>query len=45
MIKVIHDIFGDKTFIPDFKKRLGEEYLQEIEKMGVNLHFLELRFA
>jgi len=45
MIKILHDVFGDKTFIPDFKEKLGEKYLQEIEKMGVNLHFLELRFT
>ena len=44
MIKIVHDVFGDKTFVPDFKKRLGDEYLQEVEKMGVNLHFLDLRF-
>ena len=44
MIKILHDIFGDKTFVSDFKNRLGDEYLQEVEKMGVNLHFLELRF-
>ena len=45
MIKTIHGIVGDKTFVHDFKKRLGEECLQDMEKMGVNLHFLELRFA
>ena len=45
MIKALHDIYGDKAFIPDFKKKLGEECLHESERMGVNLHFLELRFA
>jgi len=45
MIKALHDIYGDKTFIPDFKKKIGEECLHESERMGVNLHFLELRFA
>jgi hypothetical protein len=45
IIKIIHDIFGDKTFIPDFKKRLGEEFMQDIENMGVNLHFLEIRYS
>ena len=43
MIKILHNIYGDKTFIHDFKKRLGDEYLQEVEKMGINLHFLELK--
>jgi len=45
MIKILHDIFGDKTFIPDFKKKLGKEILRESERLGINLHFLELRFA
>ena len=45
IIKVIHDILGDETFIPEFKKKMGDKNLLEIEKMGVNLHFLELRFA
>jgi len=45
MIKIINDIFGDKTFINDFKERLGEECLKDIEKMGVNFHFLELKFG
>ncbi|MCX6664540.1 MAG: hypothetical protein NT038_00545 [Euryarchaeota archaeon] len=36
----------DKTgaFIEDFKHQLGDDYLNEIEKIGVNLHFLELKF-
>jgi len=45
MIKALHDIYGDKTFIPNFKKKIGEEFLHESERMGINLHFLELRFA
>ncbi|MEM4258951.1 MAG: hypothetical protein QXL17_07380 [Candidatus Thermoplasmatota archaeon] len=36
---------GDFSFIEEFKQKLGEEYLYEIEQIGVNLHFLELKFA
>ena len=45
MIKILHDIYGDKTFVSDFKTKLGDEYLCEIEEMGINLHFLEIRFV
>lgn len=31
------------TFVDDFKKKLGEENVLELEKIGVNLHILELR--
>jgi len=31
------------TFITDFEKNIGKEYLNEIEKIGVNMHLLELR--
>jgi len=31
-------------FIEEFKHKLGEKYLSEIENLGVNLHFLELEF-
>jgi hypothetical protein len=31
-------------FIEEFKNKLGNEYLSEIEKMGVNLYFLELKY-
>jgi hypothetical protein len=45
MIKELHDIYGDNTFVSDFKKKLGEEFLYESERVGVNLYFLELKFA
>jgi len=46
VIKMTGTHLGGKTtsFIEDFKKQFGEEYIQEIEKIGVNLHFLELKF-
>ena len=31
------------TFFTDFEKSIGKEYLNEIEKIGVNMHLLELR--
>ena len=35
----------DKSiFIDKFKQSIGDEYLYEIEKIGVNLHFLEMKF-
>ena len=36
---------GSPHFIEDFKTQLGSRYLSEIENIGVNLHFLELKFA
>jgi len=45
LIKSIQTNLKDKTFIKDFKKQLGNEYLSEIETLGVNLHFLELKYA
>jgi len=33
------------SLIDDFKKQLGNDYLIEIEKLGVNLHFLELKYS
>jgi len=47
IIKTIYNSIGAKTynFIEEFKTRLGEKYLLEIEKIGVNLHFLELKFV
>jgi len=37
---------SDKSiFINEFKKEIGDEYLFEIEKIGVNLHFLEMKFS
>ena len=46
VIKTAGIHLGDETtsFIEDFKKQLGEKYILEIEKIGVNLHFLELKF-
>jgi len=46
VIKFSGKNLGDKTgaFIEDFKHQLGDDYLNEIEKIGVNLHFLELKF-
>lgn len=45
IVKRSQDNLEDKTepFIEEFKNRIGEEYLLEIEKIGVNLHLLELR--
>jgi hypothetical protein len=31
-------------FIENFKEEMGENYLEEIRKIGINLHFLELKF-
>ena len=47
VIKVTGSKLGNRTatYIADFKNRLGAEYLFEIGKIGVNLHFLELKFA
>jgi len=45
LIKNIQSNFEDKSslFIQDFKKKLGDDRLSEIKKIGVNLHILELR--
>jgi hypothetical protein len=47
IIKMTHKYLGKKTyhFIEDFKNKLGNKYLTEIENMGVNLHFLEMKFT
>ena len=47
IIKMTHKHLGDKSynFIEEFKNKLGDKYLSEIEKIGVNLHFLELKFT
>ena len=47
VIKMVGNELGSKTalYIEDFKKHIGTKYLYEIEKIGVNLHFLELKFA
>jgi len=46
IMKMMHQNLGDKAydFIGEFKKKLGDEYLYEIENIGINLHFLELEF-
>jgi hypothetical protein len=46
MIKLGGMYLGRNTqmFIEDFKKQLGDEYLSELGRIGVNLHFLELKF-
>jgi len=47
IIKLTNASMGGKVevFIGEFKKKIGEEYLLELEKMGINLHFLQLKFA
>lgn len=47
IIKMIRINLGDRGdgFIEEFKNKLGNEYLSEIEKMGVNLYFLELKYT
>ena len=32
-------------FIQNFKEQIGSKYLNEMEKLGVNIHFLELRYG
>ena len=43
IIKLIQDSIGGRTFIRDFKEKLGENLVQKVENIGVNLHVLELR--
>lgn len=47
IIKITGSYLGDhkKAFIEEFKKQLGEEYISELSRIGVNLHFLELKFS
>jgi len=47
VIRMVGKELGNKTalYIEDFKRNIGTKYLYEIEKIGVNLHFLELKFA
>jgi hypothetical protein len=42
IIKNMQEFIRDRNFIENLKKELGEEYLQKIEEIGVNLHFLEI---
>lgn len=45
IIKMLHNKLGGRvpSFIEDFKNKLGDKYLSEIEKIGVNLHLLQLK--
>lgn len=47
ILEKIREYLEDKTplFMEEFKNKMGQEYLSEIEKLGVNLHILELRFV
>ena len=47
ILKMTGHNLGNKThnFIEYFKIEMGEDYINEIEKIVVNLHFLELKFA
>jgi hypothetical protein len=36
---------GRYMFLNEFKDKLGEDFVFEIEKIGVNLHFLEMKFS
>ena len=47
IIRMIRINLGDRGdgFIEEFKNKLGKKYLSEIEKMGVNLYFLELKYT
>ena len=47
IIRTVGKELGSQTvlYIEDFKKHIGTKYLNKIEKIGVNLHFLELKFA
>jgi len=35
----------DTEFLDIFKNRLGNEYLSEIENIGVNLYLLQMKFS
>ena len=45
IITIIQENHKKIPLIEDFKKQLGDEYLAEIEKLGVNLHFLDLKYC
>jgi hypothetical protein len=36
---------ANPSFLDDFKKQIGDEYLSEMEKMGINFHVLSLRIT
>lgn len=46
IMKMIHANLEGKNeeFLEKFKNKLGDEYLAEIENMGVNLYLLQLKF-
>ena len=44
VITTIQENHKEASVIEEFKKKLGDEYLAEIEKLGVNLYFLELKY-
>jgi len=44
VITIIQENHKNIPLMKDFKKQLGNEYLAEIENLGVNLHFLELKY-
>ena len=44
LITIIQKNHKDIPLIADFKEKLGDDYLSQIEKLGVNLHFLELKY-
>ena len=45
VITIIQENHKNIPLIEEFKIKLGDEYLAEIEKLGVNLHFLELKYT
>ena len=47
IIKIVGEKFGLKTvsYIDNFKKYVGDECLHLIERIGVNLHLLELKYS
>ena len=47
LIKIVGIELGEKRFsyIEEFKEKLGEKYIENLEKLGVNLHFLEIKFS
>ena len=44
IIRVFQEHLDDRSFIEEFKKNLGDDYLNHIEKLGVNLFFFELKY-
>ncbi len=46
VVRRTHEESGGKIdiFIEDFKNRMGEEYLLDFDNIGVNLHFIQLKY-